>query len=141
MSKYLEKIQSGIQAAGTNDEGVKNVHLLAGTLLVEVVERERKTSSGIILSARPEGKELTECVVLATGQGYFDDETGEDVPLDTRVGDIIYAEPMNVRLLYAFPVAGYSAHTIGLIDQGQVLMRFRGEAAVSAFRKGAGLSE
>jgi co-chaperonin GroES (HSP10) len=136
MSKYLEKIQSGIMAAGA-----ENVRLIGSTILVEVVERERKSAGGIILSARPEGKELTECIVVATGAGYYDDETGEDVPLDTRVGDIVYAEPMNVRLLYSFPVAGYRAHDIGLLDEGQILMRFRGEAAVSAFRKGAGLSE
>jgi co-chaperonin GroES (HSP10) len=136
MSKYLEKIQTGIKSAGED-----NVRLIGSTLLVEVVQRERKTSSGIILSARPEGKELTECVVIATGAGYYDDETGEDVPMDTKVGDIVYAEPMNVRLLYSFPVAGYMAHDIGLLDEGQILMRFRGEEAVSAFRKGAGLNE
>ncbi len=134
-SKYIEKIQNGIKEAG-----VDNVRLIGSTLLVEVVQRERKTASGILLSARPEGKELTECVIIAVGAGFYDDETGEDVPMDTKVGDIVYAEPMNVRLLYSFPVAGYTPHDIGLLDEGQILMRFRGEASVTAFRKGAGLN-
>ena len=133
MSKYLEKIQKGLSEAGES-----NVVLIGSTLLVEVVKRERKTQSGIYLGDRAEGKELTECVVVATGAGFYDEEEG-DKPLDTKVGDIIYAEPMNVRLLYSFPVAGYSPHDIGILDESQILMRFRGEAAVTAFRKGAGL--
>lgn len=133
MSKYTDKIQNGIKEAGE-----KNVVLIGSTLLVEVVKRERKTQSGIFLGNHVEGKELTECVVVATGAGYYDEEEG-DKPLDTKVGDIIYAEPLNVRLLYSFPVAGYSPHDIGLLDESQILMRFRGGEAVTAFRKGAGL--
>lgn len=136
MSKYLEKIQNGIKAAG---EG--NVRLIGSTMLVELVSRERKTASGLILSGPPAGKELYECIIIATGAGYYDDETGEDIPTDTRVGDIVYVEPGNVRMLYNFPVEGYHPHEIGLIEEAQILVRFRGEAAVTAFRKGAGLRE
>lgn len=137
-SKYLEHIQNGFNAAGE-----KSAFLTGGNILVEVVQRERKTSSGIITSVgnRSEGKELTECIVVATGAGYYDDEEGTDIPLNTRVGDIVYVEPMNVRLLYNFPVVGYMPHDIGLIDEGQILIHFRGDDAVTAFRKGAGLNE
>jgi co-chaperonin GroES (HSP10) len=134
MSKYLDNMQNGLKAAGTD-----NVVLVGSTLLVEVVKREARTASGLIMVANQGAKELTEAVVIATGAGFFDDETGEDKPLDTKVGDIVYVEPVNVRLLHAFPVAGYVPHEIGIIDESQILMRFRGADAVNAFRKGAGL--
>jgi co-chaperonin GroES (HSP10) len=136
MSKYLNHIQSGIKAAGE-----ANVRLVGSTILVEVIKRERKTSSGIILTEQRSGKELFECIVVATGAGYYDDDTGEDVPLDTKVGDIVYIDPVHLRMLYDFPVANYHPHDIGLIEESQILFRFRGEGAVTAFRKGAGLSE
>lgn len=137
MSKYLEKIQNGIKAAGSD-----NVKLVGSALLIEVVKREHKTSSGLITSVgKSEGKELIEAIVIATGAGYYDDETGEDVALDTKVGDIVYVEPTHARLLYSFPVAGYYPHDIGLINEEQILFRFRGDATVKAFRVGAGLNE
>jgi co-chaperonin GroES (HSP10) len=138
MSKYLNKIKSGFESAGA-----ANVCLIGSTLLVEIVKREKKTSSGILLSSSPSSnsKELTEAVVVATGAGFYDDETGEDKPLDTKVGDIIYVDPTHARLLGHFPVADYIPSDIALVEESAVLMRFRGEDAINAFRKGAGLND
>jgi co-chaperonin GroES (HSP10) len=135
-SKYLEHIQNGLKAAG------KDATITGSNILVEVVKRDRTTASGIILpGANKEGKELTECIVIATGAGFYDPETEEDTPNDAKVGDVVYVEPVHVRLLYSFPVAGYMPHDIGLIDDAQVLIRFRGGKALTAFRKGAGLHD
>lgn len=136
MSNYLEHIQNGFKEAGKD-----NALLFGSTLLVEICEREKKTASGIILAPVQSGRELKECVVVATGAGYYDDDKGEDVPLDTRVGDVIYVDPANLRLLYTFPVKGYQPNTLGLIDEAQIQIRFRGKESVEAFRRGAGLNE
>lgn len=135
MSKYLEHIQNGIKEAGDT-----NVTLFGSTIMIEIVERENKTSSGIILAPIQAGKELREGIVVATGPGFYDDETGETPGLDTKVGDVVYVDPMHVRLLYNFPVKGYQPNTMGLIDEAQISIRFRGKGAVEAFRRGAGIS-
>lgn len=136
MSKYLTNIQNGIKEAGE-----KNVTIVGSTLVVEIVKRERLSAGGIYLGDKAEGKELTECIVIATGAGFYDPDTEEDQPLDTKVGSIVYVDPAHVRRLYAFPVANYTPHEIGMIEESQILLRFSGAEALSAFRKGAGLNE
>lgn len=133
MSKYMDAINKGLEAAGDR------VIIIGPTLLVEIVERDRKTASGIILQGNlmDKGRELRECIVLATGAGYYDDGTGQDVPLDTKQGDTVYCEPAYVSLLSDFPVEGYKSNTIGILNDTAVKLRFKGTGA-SDFRKGTG---
>lgn len=139
MSRYLESIQNGIKEAGNG------VVITGSTCLIEIVEREQKTSSGLIMPTKREGKEYVEGIVVATGAGYYNDEAEEgeerDVPLDTKVGDIVFVEPSAVKQLYMFPVKNYQPNTIGIIDESQIQIRFRGEEAIKAFKRGAGIAE
>ncbi len=64
---------------------------LSDRLIVQLIERESKTASGIILpeSAREKPQEGK---VLAVGPGARNDQ-GEHMPLDIKVGDmVLYAK-------------------------------------------------
>jgi chaperonin GroES len=64
-----------------------NLKPLGDRLVVEPMEKEERTASGIIL---PEtAKEKTqEGTVLAAGPGRTDDD-GKRIPMDVKVGDVV----------------------------------------------------
>jgi chaperonin GroES len=67
-----------------------NLKLLEDRIVVEPIEREQMTASGIILPETAKEKPQ-EGRVLAAGPGRRDEE-GERIPMDVTVGDrILYA--------------------------------------------------
>ena len=60
---------------------------LADRLVVEPVEKEERTASGIILPETAKEKPQ-EGTVLAAGPGRTDDE-GKRLPMDVKVGDVV----------------------------------------------------
>ena len=84
-----------------------NLRPLADRLIVEPIEQEEKTASGIILpetaKERPQEGE-----VLAVGPGRKDEE-GKPIPMDVKEGD---------RVLYA----KYAGTEVKLPDERKVLV-------------------
>jgi chaperonin GroES len=64
-----------------------NLKPLGDRLVVEPVEKEERTASGIILPETAKEKPQ-EGTVLAAGPGRTDDD-GKRVPMDVKVGDVV----------------------------------------------------
>jgi chaperonin GroES len=68
-----------------------NLRPLADRLIVEPIEQEEKTASGIILPETAKEKPQ-EGTVLAVGPGHKD-EDGKPIPMDVKEGDrVLYAK-------------------------------------------------
>ena len=68
-----------------------NLKPLGDRLVVEPVEKEERTASGIILPETAKEKPQ-EGTVLAAGPGRTDDD-GKRIPMDVKVGDmVLYAK-------------------------------------------------
>lgn len=65
---------------------------LADRVVVEPIEQEERTSSGIILPETAKEKPQ-EGKILAVGPGRFDENGSSRIPLDVKVGDrVLYAK-------------------------------------------------
>jgi chaperonin GroES len=64
-----------------------NLKPLADRLVVEPMEKEERTASGIILPETAKEKPQ-EGTVLAAGPGRTDDD-GKRIPMDVKVGDVV----------------------------------------------------
>ena len=64
-----------------------NLRPLGDRLVVEPLEKEEKTASGIILPETAKEKPQ-EGTVLAAGPGRTDDE-GKRIPMDVKVGNVV----------------------------------------------------
>jgi chaperonin GroES len=84
-----------------------NLRPLADRLIVEPIEQEEKTASGIILPETAKEKPQ-EGTVLAVGPGRKDDD-GKPIPMDVKEGD---------RVLYA----KYAGTEVKLPDDRKVLV-------------------
>ena len=84
-----------------------NLRPLADRLIVEPIEQEEKTASGIILPETAKEKPQ-EGTVLAVGPGRKDEE-GKPIPMDVKEGD---------RVLYA----KYTGTEVKLPDERKVLV-------------------
>ena len=84
-----------------------NLRPLADRLIVEAIEQEEKTASGIILPETAKEKPQ-EGTVLAVGPGRKD-EDGKPIPMDVKEGD---------RVLYA----KYAGTEVKLPDERKVLV-------------------
>lgn len=113
----------------------KSFVLRGNNILIEIVEEEIKTKSGIILTAKPnqvhgsvgENKGLMG-VVLEVGEGYYDEETGETIPLDVNVGDIVLLPKYSVSLYSTFP--GINApvnNKLAMCLESEIKMIFKGQ--------------
>ena len=68
-----------------------NLKPLGDRVVVEPIEKEEKTASGIILPETAKEKPQ-EGMVLAAGPGRTDDD-GKRIPMDVKVGDaVLYAK-------------------------------------------------
>jgi co-chaperonin GroES (HSP10) len=130
MSKYLKAFQAIKTEAGDK------YHLIGECLIVEEIGQvEVKTASGIVLSSggtrKVDGLDMNKPLfvrVLAVGEGFYDDETGESLPLETQVGDIILIGRMSVQFFSTFgPLISEGTNQIGLTRESEIRMRFKGE--------------
>ncbi len=64
-----------------------NLKPLGDRLVVEPIEKEERTASGIILPETAKEKPQ-EGTVLAAGPGRTDDD-GKRIPMDVKVGDVV----------------------------------------------------
>lgn len=117
--------------------------LRGNRLLVEVLPKEEiKTAGGLFIqSSMADHKSTTEqnraklAVVLATGPGYYNDETGEDVELDIKPGSVILVSEMGLKYYSHFPgLVEYTGETLALTRDSEVHISWPSLEAYTAYR-------
>jgi len=115
----------------------KDLFTLTGDcLLVEVLKEDelQKTKSGIFLAEKKDqiigvhADKPTFARVLLVGEGFYNDETKESIPLDTKQGDIVLVGNHSLKRFSSFgklPVDGDIE--IALMRDGDIQMRFLSE--------------
>lgn len=129
-SKYLQFFKD-------NQETIRAKGKLSGdTLLVERIQfPELRTRSGIIIgdSTKIQTHGLTCEIplfyrVLLVGEGYYDDDTKADEPLDVEPGHIIHTGAVSVRLWSSFPLLQTGAADIlGVTRYGDAIWTWKSE--------------
>lgn len=122
-AKYLEKF---------NKLGLRKelFQLRGDRILLEMLPKEDLTTeSGIYIATdinyRSSTKEnqATLGVVLLVGEGYYDEETGADKPLDIKPGNIVLLSSMGLKYYSSFPgIQGYVPNTLALSRDSEVHM-------------------
>ncbi len=77
-----------------------NIKPLEDRILVQTLEAEQTTASGLVIpdTAKEKPQEGT---VIATGPGRFDDDGDKRIPLDVKVGDtVIYSKYGGTEVKY-----------------------------------------
>jgi co-chaperonin GroES (HSP10) len=129
------------QFAKLAEEGTELFELRGSNILVEILpEQEVKTKGGLILAANSQQihgslmqhKALVG-LVLMTGAGFYDDETGEDVPLDVKPGDVVLLPQFAITPLSNFPgLTGVTGNSLAIIKDESIIFRYKGQAAFEA---------
>ena len=113
-------------------------YLVGDNVLVEELPKaEVKTKSGIVLAAGGtkaiDGIELGQLMmvrVLDVGPGFYDEETGEDVPLEVQIGDICAVSRMSIQFFSSFgPLVSSKGQQIGRIRESEIWLRYKGQEA------------
>ena len=103
---------------------------------------EPRTASGIIMASGSHGKAFNSLEadkpnfyrVLAVGAGFYDDDTGKDVAVDTQPGSIVLLGSVSVKLFSQFPLQeAYVPDTIGIAREMDVQIKFKTEAEFVQF--------
>jgi hypothetical protein len=131
-SKYYEKFKKLTEAGSPLVLRGANVYV---ELLSEVGEEEgiKKTQSGLFLAEDPKQKlnsisshRLYLGLVLYSGLGYYDAETGEREPCDLQPGNLVILPKADAKVISTFP---------GLSDLTQNKLIEVPERAVVAYYK------
>jgi len=126
-SRYLDRFKKWNDMSG--------LELAGDQLIVEAIETEVKTASGIIVATPKDHVQKNFTVakpiwvrILYTGKGYYDPESGKDIPLDTKAGDICMVSPSSVVWLSAFGgMMDLVPETLGMSKETEIKLRFRGD--------------
>lgn len=111
-----------------------------GLMVEQIKDEEVKTKSGLVISSAS-GYKVSDQIaanlpkfvyVLAKGRGYYDDETGEDVPLSVDPGAIILVGQASVRWFGSLPIDGYEPFSIGITLESEAQIKFKG---IEEFRR------
>ena len=122
-SKYLEKFK--------RLQEHKDLYTLRGDrLLIEILPKEElTTASGLVIATVDDYRSTTKDnqatlgIVLLVGVGYYDEDTGKDVPLDVQPGNIVLLSGMGLKLYSSFPgCQGYIPNTIALTRNSECHM-------------------
>ncbi len=116
-----------------NDMRGGNFTLTGDLVFIQMFDEEITTKSGIVLQEDADqmigvnADKPTLGVVLMTGEGHYDDDTKEDVPLDVKPGDVVMVGKHAVKLISKFgPVL---LDKVGYIKADQIQMHFKGQDA------------
>lgn len=102
--------------------------LRGNRLVVEVLPKEElRSKGGLIIGSDVKYKgsaqdfQPTLAVVLATGPGYFDDETGADIEMDVVPGNLILVSDMGLKYYSQFPgLDEYTSNTIAITRDSEI---------------------
>jgi len=125
-SKYLEAFKRAAE------EVKESYQLNGGFVLVERIPQEEiQRKSGLIIPINDKqvnslGANLPVFVhVLAVGEGYYK-EDGTTQPTDVQPGDIILVGANSVKWFPVFEVDNYQPFEIGLTDEQETQIKFKG---------------
>ncbi len=118
-------------------EGADLVKLYGDIMLVEgYAPEETKTESGIILAGSDRQRVGFNAdlpafyTVLYVGEGFYDDETGESVPVEVQPGDIILTGKQSVVEISKFgPIISSKEHRLCLSREQDIQLHFKGPGA------------
>lgn len=122
----------------------EHLRLRGNRLLVEVLPKEEiKTKGGLVIaSSLSDHRTNTDmnradvAVVLAVGEGYYDDDTGADVAMDIKVGNVVLISRYGLRTYSSFPgVTNFVADTIALCRDNDINAVWEDAAAFEAYRQ------
>jgi len=89
---------------------------LSGNVILEPVEIEKKTASGIILTGEAAEPKHKEGIVVAVGPGFFDHKEGVFISPEVKVGErVIYMPSFQIEHL------NYEGKKLILITQHDIL--------------------
>lgn len=119
----------------------ENAQLIGDMMIVERIKfPEKKVGSLFIADSKHiQSTGLTSEVpefyrVLLVGEGYYDDETGKDVPLEIEQGDIVHASSVSVRVWSSFPLLEVTeADILGKMRYSDVQWKFKSEESFLKF--------
>jgi co-chaperonin GroES (HSP10) len=111
------------------DSGKKLIVLRGNVILIEIFEQEEIKSKGGIVLAKYDGQRMQASdfkahmgIVLAIGEGYYDEDTGvATVPLDIQPGMIVMVPQIDVQYLSTFPgLKDYTQNKLALTLESNV---------------------
>lgn len=139
MSEYLKAFQA---AAAAEPDALT---IIGDCLLVELIpDEEHKTKSGLVLASGAQNQinglsadKPSFVRVLLVGAGYYNDadgKIGEQVPLDSKLGDIVLVGRTSIKPFSVFgKLTNYGQATLGLIRESDIQIRFRGQEGYDRF--------
>lgn len=119
----------------------ESIKLVGDIIIVERVEFPEKKRGGLFLvdSKKTQSHGLTSELpnfyrVLAVGEGYYDEETSKDVPLEVAPGDVVLVSNASVKVWSTFPIVeAVDADTIGMTRFGDVQWHWKSEESFIRF--------
>lgn len=135
---YLNAFQKTI-------ESNPDTHRLYGDLLiVEKLDLEKYVPKKQIIIANAENYRNTKSAslpvfarILMCGEGFYDSDKGEEVPLVQRPGDIILVGQNSISHFSQFgKFENYGKIEMGIVSAGEILMIWHGEAGFNTFFDG-----
>jgi co-chaperonin GroES (HSP10) len=130
ISKYLARFTE------LASKGEALHELVGDILLVERITGEHKTASGLVLAEDPRQRGGLQAgkpqfvIVLAVGKGWYNEESGKEIPLDVKPGDVILIGEASVKYFSMFGgLQGYEADQIGITRESEIQLRFKGTEA------------
>ena len=135
MSRYLNafrEVQNGSE-----------LQLIGDFLLVELIKDEEfRTKSGLVIAQSVNQRQIsglsadkpTFARILATGPGYYDDETKADVSLESKPGQIILIATNSFKSFSVFgKLINYGEVELGLTRESEVQARFENQEAFDRY--------
>ena len=75
-------------------------------------------------------------IVLATGKGYYNEETKEEVDLDYKPGNLILLSQHGIKAFTEFPgLMGYTSGDIGLTQEHEIHMAWDDVEAYEKYKQ------
>lgn len=133
-SKYLKQFEAASSS----------IRLRGNRILIEPMPKEEIKSAGGLIMAAPETDHRSTleqnraslAIVLAVGEGYYDEDTGADSPLDINVGNVVLVNAYGLRCYSSFPgVRDYTQDGIAMIRDSDVNAVWETVEAFEAYRE------
>lgn len=137
-SKFLTFFQENKQQLESSSK------LIGDLLIIEAIKFPEKKIGSIIIADTSKhqintivGDQPTFYRVLMCGAGYFDDETGESVPLDIKPGAVILTGSISAKMFSSVPLLEVSEYgVLGITRFSDVNMYWETEQAFYDFLTG-----
>lgn len=146
-SKYLKAFQALKETCPDSYRTIGD-----GIWVEEIKEEEAKTKSGLVIAKHGsqmlvDGVEANRPMlvwILEVGEGYYDEDTGEDVPVEVKSGYIALVSKLSVNWVSVF--GGILAHDgprLGFTREAEIKHYWKGIDAYQLYfatlKKGLGL--